>query len=205
MDEVLRGVFHWSILHPRIRQPVHSAFITATEPAVLIDPMDSREPTSWFADQGKPRHVLLTNRHHYRRSGMYVDEFDCEVWCHKDGLHEFEDGPTVRPFDHGDELAGGIRAIGVGVLCPEETALLIPHHGGMLAIGDAIVHEEKELALVPDALMGEDPATVKRGLRDRLLERLEEVEFDHLLFAHGEPLIGGAKDTLWAFLENLDV
>jgi hypothetical protein len=51
--------------------------------------------------------------------------------------------------------------------------------------------------------MGDDPAGVKRGLRQAFRKHLREREFDHLLFAHGAPLIGGAKDALGRFLEEI--
>ena len=54
---------------------------------------------------------------------------------------------------------------------------------------------------VPDRLMGEDPEGVKSGLLEAL-ERLLEQDFEHLLFAHGEPIIGGAKAALKAFVEQ---
>jgi hypothetical protein len=46
------------------------------------------------------------------------------------------------------------------------------------------------------------PQAVKRGLREVFLRHLER-DFDHLLFAHGEPWIGGAKAELRQFLEGL--
>ena len=67
-------------------------------------------------------------------------------------------------------------------------------------IADGIVHYRKELGFVPDALLGDDPEVVKAGLRaaySRLLDR----DFDHLLFAHGDPVIGGGKEALRRFAE----
>ena len=65
----------------------------------------------------EPQRIVLTNRHHYRDS----DRFGCPVLCHEAGLHEFDGG--VEGFAFGDELAPGVRALEVGVLTPEETAL----------------------------------------------------------------------------------
>jgi hypothetical protein len=49
--------------------------------------------------------------------------------------------------------------------------------------------------------MGDDPEAVKRGLRDAFAELLER-DFDHLLFAHGTPVVGGGKAALEAFLDR---
>lgn len=202
MKEILPGMFHWKTFHKGIQAFVHSYYINATDPAVLIDPRIPAQGIEWFAAHGAPQHVYLTNRHHYRHSGRFVARYGVRVWCHKDGLHEFTQGEKVRGFNHGRELPGGILALKVGALCPEETALYLPLNGGLLSIGDAIVRNRGKLSFVPDEYMGNNPKSVKRGLRKAFLEHLREREFDHLLFAHGAPWIGGAQDALRQFLES---
>jgi len=204
MKEILPGVFHWKTFHEGIQAYVHSCYINATDPAVLIDPRVPAQGLEWFAARGVPRHAYLTNRHHYRHSGRFAERYGVQVWCHKDGLHEFTHDEKVSGFTHGKELPGGILALKVGVLCPEETTLYLPLNGGVLCIGDAIVRERGKLGFVPDEYMGEDPAGVKRGLRKVFLKHLRERAFDHLLFAHGAPWIGGAKDGLRRFLEGIE-
>lgn len=205
MKEILPGVFHWKTFHEGIQAYVHSYYINATDPAVLVDPRVPAQGLEWFAAHGAPQHAYLTNRHHYRHSGRFAVRYGVQVWCHKAGLHEFTHGEKVRSFTHGRELPGGILALKVGVLCPEETALYLPLNGGLLCIGDAIVRERGKLGFVPDEYMGENPEGVKRGLRKVFLKHLCESEFDHLLFAHGAPWIGGAKDGLRKFLEGIDL
>jgi hypothetical protein len=202
MEEILPGVFHWTTFHEGIEQDVHSYYINATDPAILIDPRVPDEGIKLFEKYKTPKHIYLTNRHHYRHSGRFTKAFRARVWCHKDGLHEFTKGEQVTPYKHGDKLPGNVLALEVGVLCPEETALYIPVSDGIISIGDAIVRYDDELGFVPDYLMGDDPEGVKNGLRKAFISILE-TEFDHLLFAHGEPWIGGAKKGLSAFLEGL--
>ncbi len=203
MQEILPGVFHWTTFHEGIGQEVHSAYI-AGDPPVLIDPREPSEGLDWFNRQGPPRYAFLTNRHHFRHSDRFRRQFGTAVWCHRQGLHEFPDDPEVHPFEHGDELPGGILALPVGVLCPEETALYIPVAEGVLALGDALVRYGEELGFVPDAYLGDDPERIKSGLLDAFRDLLGQ-PFDHLLFAHGQPWIGGAKDRLSRFIESFPV
>jgi hypothetical protein len=203
MEEILPGVYHWTSFHEGIGEKVHSCYLPTLQPAILIDPRLPAEGISWFAARPPPRHVYLTNRHHYRHSAQFEQEFGSQVWCHRDGLHEFTRGERVFPFAHGDRLPGGIEARPVGVLCPEETALHIPLHGGMLAIGDAIVRYGEELAFVPDELLGEDPQAVKQGLKRAFSALLQQGDFEHLLFAHGQPSIGDGPAGLRRFLHSL--
>ena len=202
MEEILPGIFHWTTFHEGIGQEVHSCYVADREPRILIDPRVPAEGLEWFEKHGRPAHALLTNRHHYRHSGRFREAFGTEVWCHEAGLHEFTRGEEVTPFSHGRELPGGILALAVGVLCPEETALLIPRGEGVLALGDAIVRYGDRLGFVPDELMGDDPGEVRRGLKRVFTDHLQR-EFDHLLLAHGAPWIGGAKDGLRRFLAGL--
>ncbi len=203
MQEILPGVFHWTTFHEGIRAVVHSYYLAAATPAVLIDPRVPKEGLKWFANRPRPAHVYLTNRLHYRHSDRFSKEFGATVWCHRAGLHHFDETRPVSGFRHGDELPGGIAALEVGVLCPEETALYWPRQGGVLSIGDAIIRDDGALGFVPDELMGDDPAGVKRGLRKVFARHLAR-EFDTLLFAHGEPWIGHGKAALAGFLATAD-
>ena len=205
MRELLTDIFHWRAEHPDIHVVVDSYYVAGLEPACLIDPLEPVEGLAWFDGHEPPRHVYLTNRLHERHCRAFVDAFGCAVWCHRSGLHEFADSELeVRPYEHGDELPGGIRALEVAVICPEETALHIPLVGGLLSIGDAIMSDSaNNIGFVPDYLIGDDPPAIKRGIRDALLRLCEEQVFDHLLLAHGEPIIGDGKEILRRFLEGL--
>lgn len=197
--EILPGLFHWTTFHEGIGEDVHSYYIADAEPAILIDPRVPEQGIEWFEGRPRPAHIYLTNRLHYRHSDRFAKAFHATVWCHRAGLHHFNKKHPVRGFNHGDVLRGGIQALPVGVLCPEETALYWPERKGVLSIGDAIIRDADTLAFVPDELMGDDPEAVKTGLR-AVFERHLAVPFDHLLFAHGEPWVGHAKSALKRFL-----
>jgi hypothetical protein len=204
MREILPGVFHWTTFHQGIGVTVHSYLIAATRPQVVVDPRVPKNGLKELAHKAQPRHILLTNRLHYRHSGRFARAFDAQIWAHEAGKHAF--GPRRHPvhlFKHGARLPGGIQALKVGALCPEETALYLPLHGGILSIGDALIREGSRLVFVPDFLMGDDPETVKRGLCQSLRQLLRR-NFNHMLFAHGKPWIGGAKKALRKFLERQD-
>jgi glyoxylase-like metal-dependent hydrolase (beta-lactamase superfamily II) len=116
-------------------------------------------------------------------------------------LHEFERGPSVEAFAFGEELAPGITAHQLGVICPDDTALHIRTAGGC-ALADGLTRPRGGgLRFVPGFLMGDDASTVRAGLRESL-RRLLDLKFDHVLFAHGDPLIGGGKRALREFVEQ---
>lgn len=199
MEEIAPGIWHWTAFHEGIRSRVSSSYVQPSR--ALIDPMLPEDAApEWFADRGVER-ILLTNRHHYRRSDRFVAALGCPVLCHEAGLHEFDGGPDVQGFAFDDDVAPGIVAREVGAICPEETALHIQHGNGAVALADAVVNwPDRGLGFVPDELMGDDPEEVKRGLRTSL-EKLLRLDFDTLALAHGNPIAAGGKATLARFVE----
>ena len=197
--EIVPGVFHWSALHPGIGQTVHSHYVR--DAAAVLDPMVPEGVIDQLAGRSAPDRILLTNRHHYRQSDTLVAEFGSTVLCPESGLHEFEPGSKVEGYAYGEEVAPGITAHEVGAICPDDAALHIDAGDGLLAFADGLIRWQGELTFVPDFLLGDDPEAVKRGLAESL-RRLTELQFDGLLFAHGEPLLGGARQALIGFVES---
>lgn len=197
--EVLPGVHHWTRVHPRIRTVVSSYYV---EPAgVLIDPLLPREGLGWFEGRRRPEQVVMTIRHHLRDGERFAEAFGCDLRCHEDGLHEFAGGPDVHGFRFGERLAAGVTALEVDAISPDETALHLEYGDGAIAFADGLIRPGGgPLGFVPDFLIGDDPERVKRDLTSAFGQLLE-LEFDTLLFAHGDPLVGGGKEALREFVE----
>ena len=199
MQEIVPGAFHWTARHRGIGMDVSSYYLERS--GALIDPMLPAEGISWFQDR-PPELIVLTIRHHYRDSGPFVEECGIEVWCHEDGLHEFEDRPPVRGFKGGDELAPGITVLPMNAISPDDVVLGIELDGGALAFGDGLVHYGGgRIGFVPDGLIGEDPESVKSATR-AATERLLDRDFEHLFFGHGDPIVAEGRRRLEQFLQN---
>jgi hypothetical protein len=200
VQEVAPGLFYWRAFHEGIGSEVSSYYLR--DPGVLIDPLLPRNGAlEWLAENGPPQAVLLSNRHHYRHSDRLIEAFGVSVHVSAPGMHNFTDEQDVQPFDFGDELPGGVIAHEVGAICPDESALEIPSVRA-LACADGVVRwgaPDAPLAFVPDFLLGDDPEGVKAGLRESY-RRLLQVDFDHLLLAHGLPIAGEGKEQLRGFV-----
>ena len=198
MQEIAPGIFHWTAVHPRIRMRVSSYYV---EPAgVVIDPMVPEDGLEVFDGHERPQQALLTIRHHYRDCDAFAERFGLTVVCARSGLHEFVGSDRqVEGFDPGDEVAPGIVAVGTDSISPDDTTLHIAHGGGALAFGDGLVRPPGgSVGFVPDGLMDE-PEKTKEGLLNAYRGLLER-DFEHLLFAHGEPLLGGGRAALREFV-----
>jgi hypothetical protein len=198
VEEIAPGIWHWTAPHPRIGMDVSSYYLA--EPRVLLDPLAPDDVVARLEELGPPREILLTCRHHWRDCSKLTGRFGATVRASRPGMHEFSDNQPVEPFDFGDELAGGaVVAHEVDSISPDETALHIPA-ASALAVADGVMHYDG-LSFVPDNLM-DDPEETKAGLRSAYRRLTAELDFDHLLTAHGEPVVGGAREKLRDFAEN---
>jgi hypothetical protein len=198
MKEIAPGIWHWTARHPRIGVDVSSYFLPG--PSVLLDPLVPDPVLERLEELGPPRMALLTNRHHYRSCQELHERFGCEIRAPATGMHEFGKGDPVQPYDFGVTLAGGtVHAHEVGAICPDEAALYIPSLSA-LAVADGVINYGG-LGFVPDNLIDE-PEQTKQGLKDAYHGLAAELDFDNLLLAHGEPVIGGARNELRRFAES---
>jgi hypothetical protein len=197
MEELIDGVFHWKATHPRLKIEVCCHFVAGS--GTVIDPLLPREGIEWFDDRGV-RQVILSNRHHLRHGEQIAKRFGCPIRAHESGLHEFEEGPEVEGFAFGDRLADDVVSLEMDAICPDDTVLRIDAGEGALLFADSLIHYGS-IGFVPDNLIGNDPHGVKRRVHDRCRALLDE-RFEHLLFAHGEPLIGDGREALRDFAEG---
>lgn len=195
MDEIAPGVVSWETHHEGIGFPVRSHWLV--EEGIVIDPRVPDGGLDAFADD-PPEHALLTNRHHHRHAARFRERFGTTVHGHQAGMHEFDAGEEVEPFAFGATWSG-VTAIELDAICPEETAIHAPARSA-LAIGDAIVNHG-ELGFVPDQYLGDDPEGIKAAIREAA-RNLLELEWTHLLLAHGDPVVDAGKERLRAFLEG---
>ena len=197
MHEIAPGLHHWTTTHERWGIDV-SSYLLAPE-GIVIDPRVPASGIESVAALATPTVLLLTNRHHYRHADAFVTRFGARVWCNAAGLHELPAHAPVTPFAPGDVLPGHVVALGIGAICPDETALFSPRHRAV-ALADCAVRMPSDgpLGFVPDVLMDDPPAT-KAGIVAALTALLD-LDFDHLLLAHGDPIVGDGKRALATFL-----
>jgi hypothetical protein len=201
MLEILPGVHHWTALHEGIGVQVSSYYV---EPAgVLVDPKLPEEGLDALAGLAKPQQVVLTSGHHTRDVATCAEAFGCVVRAPREAGSRLEgELESFEPYRDGEELAPGVTGLEIGRLAPDEGALHLAIAEGAIVLADALNHYGDTLAFFPDHLLGDDPPAVKRALTQAFEGLLARWEFDHLLFAHGDPVIGGGKAALRAFIKQ---
>jgi hypothetical protein len=194
IHELVPGVLHWTARHPTARLESGSHYLVGE--GILVDPIAPPEGLQWF-DGREIREIMLTNRHHTRSAFDIQDRLGVPIRAPQTGMYELP-ANRVQPYDFGDELSAGIRPHAISETWPDETALEIPRHRAV-AVADGVINYEG-LAFFADSLLGDDPEAEKQRLRDGFATLAAEVDFDHLLLAHGTPILRDGRAQLKRFV-----
>jgi Metallo-beta-lactamase superfamily len=198
MQEILPGIFHWTTFNEDIRSNVSSYYVRPAE--AIIDPRLPDRGIDALRELGDPQQVVLTTGLHRRHSEQIAQELGIPIRAPLQARERLGDELDFEPYTDADEIAPGLHAIEIGVLCPDEYALHVAVGEGALAFADGIANDGS-LGFFPDGLLGADPDRVKQGLKDAYRAQLER-DFDHLLFAHGAPVVGDGKRILRDFVTS---
>jgi hypothetical protein len=193
MQEITPGIHHWTAVHPKIGWVVSSYWLPGLR--VLLDPLEVPEQV---ADVDE---IVLSNRHHRRSAFEARERFGAVVRVPRLGLHEFAEDDPVEPYDFGAPLAGGaIIPHQVTELWPDDGALHITSLDA-LAIADSVLSNDGRLEYMPDYCFG-DRDVERRSIREGLAQLADELEFRHLLLAHGAPADEG-RERLREFTDSV--
>jgi len=190
MEQIAPGIWYWAAPHPSTGLDSSSYWLA--DLGVLVDPIAIPDEVDAV------KTIVLSNRLHRRDSFAAHQRFGVSVRVPRAGIHAYDDGDPVEPYDFGDELASGaVVTYEVDAISPDEAALHIPR-ARALAVGDGVHHYGEELAFFSDELM-DDPAETKAGLKAAYRGLTEQLDFEHLLTAHGDPLAGDGRERLREF------
>jgi len=187
LQEVVPGVFHWSVENTRIGGVTSASHAVRTSEgeSVLIDPVrlddDALERLTPVSA------IVVTAATHQRASWRYRRQFGVPVYLPR-GSRATEEAPDEH-YGAGDTLPGGLEA--VHTPGPEEPHYtLLKRDARVLFCPDLVMVDRGELVFVPGEYH-EDPNETRRSV-----ERLLELPFDVLCLDHGPPLLDDPKESL---------
>jgi hypothetical protein len=200
MTQLLPGVRHWTAVHPAIGWTVSSYALE--EEGVLLNPLLPDGDRGVVADL-EIRAIVLTNRLHMRDSEVLAGD-DVVIHVPEAGLWDLGGvHAQLAGYEDGDELPGNLKAYEVGAISDDEFAVFAPAHRA-LAVADGVIRDgDGPLKPVPDDLMGDDPEADKRGIAQAFARLCDAIDFDHLLLAHGLPVIGNGREQLLQYAAAL--
>jgi hypothetical protein len=185
VQEITPGIRHWTAVHPN-GWLVSSYWLPGLK--VLLDPLQVPDEVE------EVEQIVLSNRHHKRSAFEAAERFGAVVRAPR----AFSSGGPVETYDFGEPLAGGeITAYQVTELWPDDGALHIPSLQA-LEIADTVLSDDGRLAFMPDVCFGDRDAE-QRSIREGLARLADELDFRHLLLAHGPPLAVEGRERLREF------
>lgn len=166
---------------------------------------------------GAVKHVVRIGAHHSLDDAYYMDRYDATFWCQPDS----ENNPSPRSYqilaDFGAFPVSSVDILEFRNAALPECALLLKRDGGILVTCDSLQNHENWnrssfLTRIVAGMMGfslrllvgppwKKHQTKPNGSLLPDFERLLEIDYEHLIGAHGQPCIGGAKEKVRAAVE----
>lgn len=189
MDEILPGVFKWSVVWPQ--WTLESYWLRFPDGSIVIDPMEMYGLDD-ITDAGDVVAIILTVGWHERQAHLFSKRTGAPIYVPTEDTCMLECLESYETYGSDDELPLGLQAIGIPGLTRGEQALLAPCHGGTLVVGDALGTMAK---WAPNNLpLGGHPTGHPQPRET--LGHLLDVEFVNLLPGHGEAILQNGKDEL---------
>ncbi len=147
-----------------------------------------------FTGQKNRAAIFLTSANHERAAADYKKKTGLPVYAHDGARGEFS--MEIDRWIQDREELFGLTAIHLPGFAPGEIALYTPDAGGMIMMGDALINlQSTGFTLLPDKYC-DDPKLARKSL-----QKLLQFSFEVMTFAHGLPIISGAKRELEQLLQ----
>ncbi len=197
LHEIVAGLYEWSSFHPQWKVEFNSHALRTSAGVVFIDPLQPGPAVlKKLTALGEPFGVFLTSASHERDAGWFRKHFEIQVYAHEKAKPDCDIQPDVLVLD-GEKLPGGVRAVALPGSGAGETGYYTELGGGILLLGDALLHLPKQgLSLLPEQYC-EDVQQARRSLA-----RLADLHFKVMAFAHGAPITVNAKRQFLQFFEE---
>lgn len=188
IDEVFPGIFVWQTYDGTVKADLFSTALETASGTYLVDPIPlDEESLLGFGAQRRVCGIWVTNVNHARAAADFARTFSVPVYVHED-LRGHDDFPNATVVSEGEGLAQGVTGIAIDGGPTGEMALHYNAGAGTMVLGDALINFE------PHGL-GFLPAKYCRNARlmRRSLRKLLDYSFDRMFFAHGTPILSGAR------------
>ena len=200
MNEIVKGVYIWSVFSEEKKLNFNGYFIPTQHPFfgnVVIDPPPVSDlDLAQMETLGSVQQILITNRNHIRWSRELREKFNAEIRMNSADAQS-EDMISDHNFGDGDMLAGFLKAVVIpDNKSPGETALY---------------WEEKKILFLGDALIGKPPGEVSLLPPEKYadiekaragIKVLDPLNFNSVLMGDGEPILTGGKKAIVRFLDQ---
>ncbi len=189
-QQVWDGLWFWQAYDPSVKTELSCCAVALRAGLVFIDPIPMvDEALAELTERASPAAVILTSANHTRAADFFREKFTIPVFAHLEAKQEL----TIK-VDHfveeGATILDDLTPIHLPGFAPGEMAIHHPALGAMF-VGDALINVGSD-GFSP--LPAKYCADAKLGLRS--LRKLLNFDFELMTFAHGLPIISGARRRL---------
>ena len=187
-QQVTDGLYFWQSYDPAVKVDLSCCARRTARGLVFIDPIPlAREALAELCERAAPAAIILTSGNHARAADDYRRLFSIPILAHADAVAEL--GLVVdQEIADGESVLDELTVIALPGAAAGEIAL---HGGGMLHVGDALIH-------LPPAGFTPLPEKYCSNAREMRvsLGKLLRFPCEVLTFAHGLPLVSQARQRL---------
>ncbi len=186
----------WQAYDPESKVDLGATCLCIGRRLYFVDPVPlAEEALASLCAVGEPAGILLTNGNHERAAAAYRERFHIPVGAHVGAAPELT-LPVDHLFGDGTLLFGELAAIALPGGGAGETAFYWEALGGVLVLGDALIHlPQTGLCHLPEKYCA-DAALLRHSL-GKLLPFQVQTAF----FAHGGPITPRAAEVLAPLLQ----
>jgi glyoxylase-like metal-dependent hydrolase (beta-lactamase superfamily II) len=191
IDRVAPGILIWQVYDPAVKADLFSTALETGNGTYLIDPVElEREALGTLQTGPKVRGIVVTNENHERAASQFAERFSVPIYILWNLREAVALQRTVELRDK-EEIQPGLTAVVIPGAPAGEFALHNKEDGGTLVVGDALINfEPYGFGLLP-AKYCRDFKLMRRSL-----PKLLDYAFERMLFAHGMPILSGARARL---------
>lgn len=188
IDEVSPGIFVWQTYDNRVKADLFSTALETSAGTYLVDPIPLDEKTLLnFGTQRKMAGICVTNVNHARAAAEFAKTFSVPVYVHNE-LCGNADFPDATGMSEGEGCVQGLTGIAIEGGPKGEMALHYNANEGTMVLGDALINFEPHGFGFLPAKYCLNARTMRRSLG-----KLLDYAFDRMFFAHGTPILSGAR------------
>lgn len=188
VDEVAPGVLIWQAYDSKIKADLFSSALTTPTGTYVIDPIPlASDGLRSLRAQGKAAGIFVTNANHARAAAEFARTLSVPIFAHRE-LGGTPDFAHITAVEDGEEFSRGLTAVALDGGPAGEMALHYNDNGGTLILGDALINFELHGFGVLPAKYCLDANLMRQSL-----PKLLNYAFERMLFAHGTPILSGAR------------
>ncbi|HEX7516576.1 MAG TPA: hypothetical protein VF345_04750 [Chthoniobacterales bacterium] len=195
VDEVSPGIFVWQAYDSKVKADLFSTALETPAGTYAVDPIPlGSDGLLSLRAHRKAAGIFVTNANHARAAAEFAKIFSIPIYVH-DELRGSPDLLQATGVQDGEVFSHGLTAVAIDGGPAGEMALHYDDNGGTMVLGDALINFEPHgFGLLP-AKYCLDPNLMRRSLG-----KLLDYAFDRMLFAHGTPILSGARARVEQFL-----